>query len=239
MVYCVMISLRNILIRVLARGIPMFAQGIPIFARGIPMFAQGRIPPFLRGGRSSFAAIAAFCLLAASCSLFETRDPEQPGTTTVPVFIQPDRPQDVIQNLQNAVRTMNLDNYRRCLDPEVFSYQPSSVAQSSNPDLWLGWGFPEEEAYFNNMRAEAEGLSGHELRLENRRLVQISTDQEQFDADYRLTVQHNRQGLPDVAEGVLRLIMVRDESGSWAIESWSDAAEGSDFTWSDFRAAFL
>jgi len=234
-----MISLRNILIRVLARGIPMFAQGIPIFARGIPMFAQGRIPPFLRGGRSSFAAIAAFCLLAASCSLFETRDPEQPGTTTVPVFIQPDRPQDVIQNLQNAVRTMNLDNYRRCLDPEVFSYQPSSVAQSSNPDLWLGWGFPEEEAYFNNMRAEAEGLSGHELRLENRRLVQISTDQEQFDADYRLTVQHNRQGLPDVAEGVLRLIMVRDESGSWAIESWSDAAEGSDFTWSDFRAAFL
>ena len=237
MVYCVMISSQNILIRVLAHGIPMFA-------RAIPMFARGRFLLFLRGGRGLLAAIAAFCLLTASCSLFETRDPEEPGTTTVPVFIQPDRPQDVIQNLQNAVRTMNLDNYRRCLEPEVFSYQPSSVAQSRNPELWQGWGFAEEEAYFNNMRAETEGLSGHELRLENRRLVQISADQEQFDADYRITVQHNRQLLPVEARGVLRLVLVRDESGSWSIAAWSDAvlsdaANGSDFTWSEFRAAFL
>lgn len=187
----------------------------------------------------NLAAIAVVGTLVLSCSLFETRDPEEPGTTTVPVFIQPDRPQDVIQNLQNAVRAMNLDNYRRCFEGEAFSYQPSSGAQSSNPDLWLGWGFPEEEVYFNNMRAETEGLSGHELRLEDRRFVQISQDLEQFDADYRITVQHNRQGLPVVAEGRMRLIIVRDESGNWAIESWSDAAEGSDFTWSDFRAAFL
>jgi hypothetical protein len=198
-----------------------------------------RFPPIFRGGWGPLSIIAVLCLMVASCSLFETRDPEEPGTTTVPVFIQPDRPQDVIQNLQNAVRTMNLDNYRRCLEPEIFSYQPSSVAQSSNPDLWQGWGFAEEEAYFNNMRAETEGLSGHELRLDNRRFVQISADREQFDADYRITVEHNRQGLPVVAEGVIRLIIVRDESGNWAIESWSDAADGSDFTWSDFRAAFL
>ncbi len=189
--------------------------------------------------RSSVGAIAMLGILMVSCSLFETRDPEEPGTTTVPVFIQPDRPQDVIQNLQNAVRTMNLDNYRRCLAVESFSYQPSSVAQSGNPDLWQGWGFAEEEVYFNNMRAETEGLSGHELRLDDRRFVQISQDQEQFDADYQITVQHNRQGLPVVAEGRMRLIIVRDESGSWTIESWSDATEGSDFTWSDFRAAFL
>ena len=177
-------------------------------------------------------------MLFTSCSLFETREPEDPGTTTVPVFIQPDRPQDVIQNLQNTVRALNLDNYRRCLT-ESFEYEPSSVAQSSNPDLWLGWGFADEEVYFNNMRAEAEGLSGHDLQLDNRRFVQISQDMEQFDADYRITVQHNRQGLPVSAEGRMRLIITRDESGIWAIEAWSDAAEGSDFTWSDFRAAFL
>ncbi len=157
----------------------------------------------------------------------------------MPVFIQPDRPQDVIQNLQNAVRAMNADNYRRCFDSGTFTYQPSSVAQSSNPELWQGWGFDEEEAYFNNMRAEAEGLSGHELQLENSRFVQITPDQEQFDADYRITVQHNLQGLPVEAEGRMRLIMIRDESGNWSIGAWSDAAEESEFTWSDFRAAFL
>jgi hypothetical protein len=200
---------------------------------------SGKLPSRRRlAPRSLVATIAMLCILMASCSLFETRDPEDPGTTTVPVFIQPDRPQDVIQNLQNAVRAVNLDNYRRCLK-ESFTYQPSSGAQSSNPDLWQGWGFAEEEVYFNNMRAETEGLSGHELRLDDRRFVQISQDQEQFDADYEITVQHNRQGLPVVAAGRMRLIIVRDESGSWSIESWSDAAEGSDFTWSDFRAAFL
>jgi len=241
-----MISLQNISIRVFAQCIPLFAHGtsmfalcIPMFTHYIPMFFHRKNTLFLRGGWGPRSAIVVLCLLVTSCNLFETRDPDEPGTTTVPVFIQPDRPQDVIQNLQNAVRTINLDNYRRCLEPEMFSYQPSSVAQSSNPDLWLGWGFAEEEAYFNNMRAEAEGLSGHELRLENRRSVQISPDQEQFDAEYRITVQHNRQGLPGEARGVLRLILVRDESGSWSIAAWSDAAEGSDFTWSDFRAAFL
>ncbi len=183
-------------------------------------------------------SVFSLLLLIASCSLFETRDPEDPGTTTVPVFIQPDRPQDVIQNLQNAVRALNVDNYRRCLT-ESFVYEPSSVAQSSNPDIWQGWGFTEEEVYFNNMRAEAEGLSGHELQLENRRFVQISQDEEQFDADYRIKVQHNRQGLPVEAEGRIRLFISRDEFGNWAIASWSDAAEGSEFTWSDFRAAFL
>ncbi len=200
---------------------------------GLPGFA------WLYGGRKLLFVFVLIGMLITSCSLFETRDPEDPGTTTVPVFIQPDRPQDVIQNLQNAVRALNLDNYRRCL-AERFEYEPSSDAQSSNPDLWQGWGFAEEEVYFNNMRAEAEGLSGHELQLENRNFVQISQDQERFEADYRMTVQHNRQGLPVSAEGRMRLLITRDESGIWAIETWTDDISGeSDFTWSDFRAAFF
>lgn len=205
-------------------------HSISSLAAGLRAIFAGPLPALL---------IIACLLSVSSCNLFETRDPEDPGTTTVPVFIQPDRPQDVIQNLQNAVRAMNADNYRRCLDSGTFTYQPSSVAQSSNPELWQGWGFAEEEVYFNNMRAEAEGLSGHELQLENSRFVQITPDQEQFDADYRITVQHNRQGLPVEAEGRMRLTMNRDESGKWSIGAWSDAAEGSEFTWSDFRAAFL
>ncbi len=190
------------------------------------------------GVRISLFVFLLIVMVVASCNLFETRDPEDPGTTTVPVFIQPDRPQDVIQNLQNAVRALNLNTYRLCLT-ESFEYQPSSVAQSSNPDLWQGWGFAEEEVYFNNMRAEAEGLSGHELQLENRNPPSISQDQAIYEKNYRITVQHNRQGLPVTAEGRMRLFLTRDESGNWAIETWTDISGESDFTWSDFRAAFL
>lgn len=177
--------------------------------------------------------------MMSSCSIFETRDPEEPGSTTVPVFIQPDRPQDVVQNLENAIRAMNLDNYRRSLSQELFQYEPSSEAQSSNPDLWHGWGFSEEETYFNNMRSEAEGLSGHDIELQNRSQVRVDSDIEEFQADYTLTVEHNRQGLPTEARGSMRLQISREEDGIWEIISWEDASDGSDFTWSDFRAAFF
>ncbi len=183
--------------------------------------------------------VSLLLLFIPSCDLFETREPEEPGTTTAPVFIQPDRAQNVIENLQNAVKALNVDNYRRCLSSEAFTYEPSSVAQSSNPDLWIGWGFTEEEIYFNNMRSDAEGLGGHDLVFEDRSMNHISSDKERFEADYYITVQHNRQELPSEAQGRLRLVIIRDEGGMWSIESWSDAAKGSDFTWSDFRAAFL
>lgn len=186
-----------------------------------------------------YILVLALIISSNACSLFDTREPEEPGSTTVPVFIQPDRPQDVIQNLTNAVNALNLDNYRRCFSPENFQYEPTSEAQSSNPDVWQGWGIGEEEAYFNNMRSEAEDLGGQSLSFQNVSYIQIQSGEEQFEADYELTINHNRQGLPSEARGRIRLFIHRDEGGQWAIHSWSDASAGSEFTWSDFRAAFL
>lgn len=182
---------------------------------------------------------ALLLLLLTSCGIFSTRDPEEPGSTSVPVFEQPDQPQNVIQNLENAVRALNVDNYRRCLDADNFEYDPSGIARNSNPEVWERWGFAEEEVYFNNMRSEADGLSGHDLQLTDGEYVSISSDEHQFEAEYQLTIQHNRSGLPEEARGRIRLVMGRDESGKWAIETWIDSGEGSDFTWSDFRAEFL
>lgn len=178
-------------------------------------------------------------LMMTSCSIFETREPEEPGSTTVPVFIQPDRPQDVVQNLINAVRAVNVDNYRRCLSFEEFVYEPTSVAQSGNPDLWQGWGVLEEQTYFSNMSSETEGLGGHDLTFEYENYTPRQTGEEQFEADYLIIINHNRQGLPSEARGRIRLFIDRDEDGQWSIHSWSDASNGNDFSWSDFRVAFF
>lgn len=188
----------------------------------------------------AFVLFICFFFISA-CEIFETRKPEEPGTTTLPVFIQPERPQDVVQNLINAVRVLNLDHYRRCFSAESFSYDPSQAARSSNPEIWVGWSLTDEEIYFNNMRAESEGLSGHELRFSDPVFVGIHSEEELFEAGYLITVEHNRQGLPKVATGKLRLTIVRMDDGQWTIESWVDRenGQGNDFTWSDLRAAFL
>ncbi|MEX0681046.1 MAG: hypothetical protein WD097_06655 [Balneolales bacterium] len=190
----------------------------------------------------SIATVLLLCIvLISACSVFETRDPEDPGSTTVPVFIPPLHPQNVIENLQNAMRTLNVDNYLKCLSNESFTYEPSIAAQSNDPDTWQGWGFEEEKTYLNNMRSDAEGQGGHELKLENTSSAPIGEDAERFEANYTLTIEHNRQTtLPSQASGKIQLNLIRDEeSGEWIIQSWRDSSEGSDFTWSDFRANFM
>ena len=180
-----------------------------------------------------------FGAIFASCSLFDTREPEDPDTTTGPSFIQPDRPESVIENLTNAVRHMNADHYRRSLSGDEFEYEPSTVAQSSSPATWTTWGFDQEQIYFSNMRADAEGRSGHNLQFDNESRGNVGENEEQYEADYTLTIRHNRSGLPEVAQGRIILTMVQAEDGQWSIRSWVDSGDGSDFTWSDFRAAFL
>ncbi|MDG5767036.1 hypothetical protein QA596_06125 [Balneolales bacterium ANBcel1] len=179
--------------------------------------------------------------MAASCSLFETRDPEEPGTTTGPPFIQTDRPENVIDNLVNAVTHMNTDHYQRLFSEADFTYRPSSDAQSNNPGLWQGWGYQQEVDYFRAMRSETEGRSGHGLQFDEASLVNLGENEEQFETNYRLTVNHNRgpELLPTEARGRLIITMKRDESGDWAIHSWTDRSNGTDFTWSDFRYIFL
>ncbi len=173
-----------------------------------------------------------------SCSLFDTREPEEPGPTTGPGFIQPDQPSAVIENLTNAVRGINLTNYLRCLHEASFTYEPSSAAQSSNPGIWQGWGYNEERDYFNNLRAEAEGLSGHDLSFENEALVDQSEGEAQYEADYALTIRHESGADLEELRGSVILHMIRDESsGDWVISSWIDRGSGT--TWSDLRAAFL
>lgn len=183
--------------------------------------------------------VAAATLLLVSCGLLGTREPEEPGTTTVPVFIQPDRPQDVIRNLQNAVASMNTDHYMRSLATEAFEFRPAGAAMAENPELWQGWGLDEERFYFNNMRAETEGRSGHRLRLADEAYVPVPPNRQQYEASYEITVRHNRSGVPETAKGLMRLDMEQSEDGLWFIRSWTDAPGSGDFTWSDFKARFF
>jgi len=180
-------------------------------------------------------------VIIQGCGVFETRKAEPPQTSGGSTFVQPDQPDIVITNLQNAVKSLNTQNYLRCFSDSSFTFNPTVGAQQSNPGIWDNWGKPQEQVYFDNMSAAAQKLTGDQLQLSNTRSEFQSSTVEQFTADYTLTIVHNRSGsgVPTVASGKLVFIIKSDSFGLWHITSWTDIKENSSFTWSDMKAAFI
>ena len=179
--------------------------------------------------------------LLASCSVFETREAEEPDDGSGTPFIQPEQPSQVIVNLVNAVGDMNVQNYQRCITDEGFEYHPNQGSQSSDPELWSNWGFDEERDYFSNLSSSTSGLTGHQLQLENESERQDSDTELQYEADYAVTFVHDRGSdvAPTVAEGRMILYLERGDDDLWEIVEWFDFSDGSSFTWSDFRSTFI
>lgn len=179
-------------------------------------------------------------LFVAGCTLFDTRDPEPPDGGSGPPFMQPDRPEIVLENLANAIAALNLQNYLRSFE-DAFTYLPTQAAQQANPDLWENWGKDEEETYFNTLISASQSGSNHNLTFADINTEIISSSEQQITARYNLTVQHNRNtdGIPTMANGQMILRLVSGNDGLWAIQEWTDISGSSSFTWSDLRAAFV
>jgi hypothetical protein len=192
-------------------------------------------------GRLSHIFTLCFLLFITSCSLFETRDAELPGDTNTGIFMQPDRPEVVLDNLVSAVENLNTVNYLRCIRESNFQFVPSNNAQNTNPDVWSGWTFESEQTYFSNLRAAAENTTGHRLLLSNISTELSSSNARQIFADYSLTVLHNRGnvGVPTLILGRFALEVKMSDDGLWAITSWTDISAENNFSWSDLKASFL
>lgn len=179
-------------------------------------------------------------VMITGCSIFDTRDAEPPDTGNTGVFMQPDRPEVVLDNLISAVENLNTVNYLRCLTEPSFEFIPSSSALNSSPEIWTNWSIDAERTYFNNMRAASENTSGHRLALSNISTELSSSDSRQIFANYSLTILHNRSnvGVPTMISGRFALQVEMSEDGLWAITSWTDISIDDNYSWSDLRANF-
>lgn len=191
-------------------------------------------------------ALLLFVIALSGCNIFQTRTPEPPDEGGGAGFQQPDRPEQVLENLQAAVADMNLANYMRNFvengqTGENFSFSPSSSALDNNPDIWQNWSRENEAAYFSNLVSATQNLSGHSLNLSDQERVTLPDGGERITASYTITLIHNRResGTPTVGSGNFLMDLVQDDNGLWYIQSWSDSAAGASFTWSDFKAEFL
>jgi hypothetical protein len=177
--------------------------------------------------------------LLASCSLFEPRNPEEPNAEGGTWF-QPDTPERVAENVQNAIAEMSEQNYIRSLS-DAFTFEPALSAQAREPSLWSNWGRAEEETYFNRLRTAAEPFSGHSLELLDVSRSVISDDRFVLDAGYLLTVHHSRvdEDIPTEVQGRLIWEVVQGSDGLWQLHRWTDQDQGSNASWSDIKAVFV
>lgn len=179
--------------------------------------------------------LSALAVLLAGCSLFSTRDPETPLENSGS-YIQPDTPEQVIENLQNAVSELNTFNYRRSLaDNFVFRPTASALARES---IFVSWSRAQEEQYFTALTAAAALNTGHNLQLNDQTLTLLGADEFVFDATYVLTINHRRAEVPTQVQGRMQWVIKQGMDGLWALLDWTDQELGNEQSWSDLKAEF-
>ena len=176
-------------------------------------------------------------LVFAGCSLFSARTPEDPideGGT----FLQPDTPEQVIENIQAAIAELNTPNYGRSIDAAI-SFVPTATAAAQDPAIWSNWSRTEEEQYFGTLAAAAQFSSGHELSFSDQTISIITDDRFEMDASYTLTVNHNRPGVPISVQGRLIWTITQSDDGLWRLTEWTDREVGNEPSWSDLKSEFV
>ena len=173
-----------------------------------------------------------------SCDVFKARTPEDPlsGEST---WLQPDTPERVIENLSNAIRELNSQNYFRSLS-ESFSFQSTRTAESREPLLWSSWAGADELSYFQRLVGAASNFEGHDLELIEGTPTVVSTDIYLYESRYLLTINHSRidENIPTVVQGQLTWRIEQLSNGLWVLVEWIDVELGSEPSWSDLKAAF-
>lgn len=180
--------------------------------------------------------VLAAVVALSGCGIFGTRDPEPP-ITGGGTYLQPDTPEQVVENVQSAVEELNTLNYRRSFSDD-FEFTPTSTAEANNP-IFGGWSTTNEEQYFSAVASAAQFSVGHELTLDNPSAVPVSERTSVVDTGYSLTINHNRPDIPTSFAGQLRWEIEQGADGLWRLARWTDRELGTEPTWSDLKAEFV
>jgi hypothetical protein len=181
-------------------------------------------------------------LILAACGILETRTPQPPAQTSS-TFVPATSPSIVLDNLTNAVRERNTDNYIRCLvdsnfSDKRFSFVPTQVAQSTYAIKFNGWSLSSERGYFENLKSQTPSTATALLFFSSQKFESVQSDSALFTGAYDLVFQHDQSGVPQEAKGTLQFYLATDRNKLWSIYRWIDLQTGSDFSWSEMKGRF-
>ena len=176
-------------------------------------------------------------LLLAGCDLFSARSPEDP-VDEAGTYLQPDTPEQVIENIQFSISELNTPNYGRSLSVELI-FTPTEQARARDESIWVGWSQTEESQYFSTLAAAAQFASNHELTLNDQTISIIAEDRFEVDASYILNINHNRPDVATTVQGRLIWVLIQQEDGLWSLKEWTDREIGNEPSWSDLKSEFI
>ncbi|HRK59996.1 MAG TPA: hypothetical protein PLI74_10165 [Candidatus Kapabacteria bacterium] len=188
-----------------------------------------------------------FIFLLYGCDVFTTRTPENP-LNTGGIFTPPTSASLVIENLLNAIKEKNTENYVLCLADtsrnarQSFRYYPSSDVSARFFTLFSQWSLTNERQYILSLFSKLPNDEIPVLSLTKNRFDVITPDSAIFVSDYELTANHSVTSAPTKVKGILRLTLIPDRAGLWSISRWTDGniESGSELqsTWSELKAQF-
>jgi hypothetical protein len=192
--------------------------------------------------RIVFLTLLAACI-QFSCNIFETRDPEPPSQSSSN-YVPPTDPSIVFSNMVSAFRDLNSLNYVKSFadsstSDRSFSFEPTPQAKLKYGGVFLTWTRQSEQQYFENLRSNIPSGSSATLTFDVLNAQSLQSDSAQYEATYRLNVQHSLPNVPTLASGRAQFFLIADRSRNWVIWRWVDlAANPNDFTWSDLKGEF-
>ena len=187
------------------------------------------------------ALISVAAGLLASCSLFETRDPEPPFTGSS-TFVPPTSPELVLENLKSAVSERNETNYIRCMPDTLstgrsFLFLPTASAAARYASVFSSWSLASEKAYFSALVALTPAASTSVLSL-NGNFQLLGSDSAVYQGDYQLVCPHGVGGIAETVRGSLQFVLASDRTSFWSIVRWIDSPIGNEASWSELKGRF-
>ncbi len=201
-----------------------------------------RVAPWRLGARPHcWFCFLIVSLLAASCGLFEPRDPEDPSQSSLN-FKPPTDPSIVISNLQSAIEQKNAANYISCFGDETkgqapFVFIPSPEAAALYAAVLDNWTLDDEQSYFLNLIARGGTQAFASLSLTAKGST-VSADSVVYGYDYILVFEHSETGFPKTARGTLQFTLRVTQSNIWTIQRWMDFSTTGEVSWSHFKGKF-
>jgi len=188
--------------------------------------------------------IISFLLAAGAfgCSLFETREPENPVQSSA-TYDPPTTVDIVFANLVSSFQEINSVNYARSFADSSFSgrsfvFEPTAHASSQYAGVFASWTKVGEQQYFDNFKAQLQPSSVPVLIIA-RTSESPGADSAFVEGTYQLSIPHTITGIPQAAIGRYQFYLLRDSRQYWVIWRWVDLAnQPGDFTWSDFKGTF-
>lgn len=184
-----------------------------------------------------------FCSFFCSCTLFNTREPENPVSDNQTL---PDAKTagELFGNLKTSIEQKNILEYTKLFSDSVihqrmFVFVPTQTAGSRYGVIFSAWDKNAEAEYFRNAVTSVGASSSPQFQTSSLSVVTFQSDSAQYTFDYLLFFPHHRSDVKTQQfVGRSEIMMSQDKNFTWRIYRWIDFETKRDSSWSDLKGQF-